>query len=342
MKTFRLQNKRVLIIGFPIVVVLSMIFFVRSQLFLQHASQLSIPVALDLILTIPLVHLVLIRKTKISKLTVFSLIVFGTLIASLILPKEEQGFLEIIQNFGIPILEIGVISYIIFKVVRIIRVFKKNGDKSLDFYSAVQIATQETFPSKIATLLATEIAVVYYSFFCWKKLTYLENEFSYHKKGGAAIVLATFIFIILIETFAVHILLEMWNPLVAWILLGISVYTCFQIYEQIRAAKYRPIIVNKLDDEILLRDGIFANAVIKISEIEKVEQTAKSIPEKSNIIKLGLAGPLASHNLIISLKSENELIGIYGMKKKFRGIAIFVDEKENFLACISEATNFDH
>jgi len=44
-----------------------------------------------------------------------------------------------------------------------------------------------------------------------------------------------------------------------------------------------------------------------------------------------------SHNVIISLKKENELIGLYGIKKQFNLIGLHIDEPIEFKEKVENA-----
>ena len=121
-------------------------------------------------------------------------------------------------------------TYIIIKVRLGIKQFKHQKNESTDFFSAVKTACSEILPDKLITPFATEISVFYYGFINWRRRKLKPNEFSYHKESSTQIILITFIFLIAIETFALHLALVNWQPIFAWVLTGLSTYTGLQVF----------------------------------------------------------------------------------------------------------------
>ena len=177
-------------------------------------------------------------------------------------------------------------------------------------------------------LFASEIAVLYYGFINWKTREVSENEFTYHKNSGTPVLLVGFIMVIGIETYAFHSLLARWSIVAAWILTALSIYTAIQVFGFAKSLSKRPISVNK--NSLTLKYGILNEVDIPFSDIDKVELSGKTL-EKDELTKtLSPLGELESHNIIIHLNKENELVGLYGMKKKFNMIGLYIDEPKEF------------
>jgi hypothetical protein len=117
----------------------------------------------------------------------------------------------------------------VFKVRKVLKTYKRQKSDVFDFYIVLQNTCAEFLPKRLVMPFVTEVAVFYYSFVNWKSLKLNENEFTYHKDSGLRAVLCVFIFLILIETAALHILLVKWNVIVDWILFGLSFYTALQV-----------------------------------------------------------------------------------------------------------------
>ena len=313
-----------------------MIVLVNSNWYIQSPTELSVGITLDLILTIPFVYFLLIRKKAIPKLTVVTVFVVGIVVATAVLPESQQSLLSQIKTYVFPIIELGVFSLLVSKAIKIIREFKKKDRVNLDFYNAIQLASKEVFPAKIASLLATEISVIYYGFVNWKKRTLKENEFSYHKNSTIVSVLLGFMLVILIETVAVHLLVEKWSVIAAWVLSILSVYTCLQLFALLRSLSKRPIQINKSREEVILRYGFFSEAVIPIEKIKNIELSEKELPEDKSILPFSPLGTLDGYNCILHLKEEAVFKSFYGFEKKYVSLAFFVDEKQQFKKQIEE------
>jgi hypothetical protein len=330
MKISLSKNTNILTFGLPLLLILALVALVKSPWFQLYPKELSLGITLDLLLTVPIVYFLLIRKKDIPKITVLSSLVLGIVLASFIIPEEHQFLLEQVKLYVVPVIEIGVFTFVFITVRKTIKKYKIEKDKTIDFYTAILNACKEIIPAKIAPILATEISVIYYSFFDWKTRKLADNEYSYNQKNGISALLYTFIFVIFIETFAIHLVVEGWSTLAAWILSILSLYTGLQIFALIRSMSKRPITIDFEEEKLFLKYGIFSDAIINLATIERVELTSKLIEKDKKFVQLSPLGELSSHNIILHLKNENILNGFYGIKKTFHSIAIYVDKKEEF------------
>jgi hypothetical protein len=283
-------------------------------------------ITFDLVFVIPTIYFLLIRKSKIPQITTAPIFIAGIVIASFILPNDYQFYLSGVKTWVLPIVETSVFFIIVYKVRQLNKAFKKDITRTLDLYSSLKSAAAEVLPKKISTAFATEIAVIYYGFFSWKKRKLNTHEFSYHKNSGTIGLLIVVIFMILLEMSVVHHLLHKWSIIAAWILSILSFYTSIQIFGFLKSLSKRPISIE--DGALKLRYGLFSESTILISNIENVEISSKSNDTAKNLSPLG---ELEGHNIIISLKNEETLIGLYGLKSSYKTIAFHIDEKEQFV-----------
>lgn len=313
-----------LIFGVPLLLILGVVYLTTFPFF---ASQnFSYAISMDLIFTAPLVYYLLIRKTKISNLTVVTVAILGVFIAYLIIPEEHQKIINLARYGFIPLIEISIVTFIILKIRKLWTAVKNVKDKSPDFFSTLKTAVHEVLPKRVAPAFVLEIAMVYYCFFAWKKPTIPNNAFTYHKKSSLHLIFGVFIGLVLVETFAFHLLVERWSPMVAWIGTGISIYSIIQIIGIIKSASRRPIIFE--DEKILLRFGIMSETEVRYKDIEKVELSQRTISNNPLAKKLGTE--LTSQNVVIYLKKENTLHGLFGIKNKFNTLSLFVDDHKTF------------
>ena len=295
---------------------------------------MELAITVDLLITIPFIYFLLIRKTDIPKTTVIPLMVIGLFVGSYFLPQESQTYLSIFKTWALPIIELSILSFVVIKVRAAIKSYKQLKDASPDFYSTLISVCHEILPQKLVMPFATEVAVMYYGFINWKSRPLQENEFSYHKKSGTPALFGAFIFIIAIETVAFHFLLIRWSTLAAWILTGLSVYTAIQIFGFAKSLSQRPITINT--SSLTLRYGILNEVEIPFTNIESIELSQTAL-EKDPLTKtLSPLGELESHNVVIHLKSSSHLVGLYGMRKEFKVLGLYVDEPVNFKEKVEE------
>jgi len=326
-KTINLQ-KNLIIFGIPFLIIGLMIFIAKSQLFINNSNNLATGITFDLLLTVPFIYFLLIRKTNIPKTTVVPFLILGIVISSIILPSENQYYLNLFKTWVLPIVEISILSFVIYNVRKGIKHYNLNKTESFDFYTTLKNTCYEILPKGFVIPVVTEIAVFYYGFIYWKKRDLKENEFSYHKESGTIALMIVIIFLVAIETAVIRILLAKWSNTAAWILTFLSIYTGIQIFGFLKSMFKRPISIE--NNKLFLRYGVMNEATINIEDIESIEVSSKNIELNKETRNLSFLGELESHNLIIRLKKENTLIGLYGMKRKFMNLTFHVDDKIKF------------
>jgi hypothetical protein len=301
------------------------------------SNALSLAITADLLLTVPLVYFLLIRKSNIPKTTVIPVMMLGLLVGSIFLPKEGQTYLALFKTWALPLIELSVITFVILKVKATIKAYKQQKRESLDFYETLQKVAQQILPKKLVLPFTTEIAVFYYGFVNWRKRKLAVNEFSYHKKSTTPSLLIGFIMVILIEMVGLHFLLAKWSSVLAWVLTGLSFYTAIQVFAFIKSLSQRPVSINA--NSITLRYGIMGETQIPFSDIDSITLSQKELETDKLTKTLSPFGELESHNIILNLKRENTLVGLYGFKKQYTVLAFYLDEPESFRIELENALN---
>lgn len=328
MKTIISPKSTVFIFGVPITLLLVLVLLMKYVLSIKQ-EVMGYAVTIDLLLTVPVIYFLLIRKKDIPKTTVIPVMIIGFLLGSFFLPKDHQSLLLFFKTWCLPLIEVVILIFVATKLIKAIKAYRiLKTDEVADFYSLMCRFASEILPRRVAKPFATEIAVFYYGFLSWRKLQLNNNMFSYHKKSGTDILLAVFIFMIAIETLAVHLLLERWNVYVAWALSGLSIYTMIQAWGFLRSLAKRPILLDK--NKLVLKYGIMNETSIPYTDIDEISLSGESLKEEDGAVMLSLLGELEKHNVIIKLKKEHTLIGLYGSKKQFIKIGLYIDEPTDF------------
>lgn len=312
----------------PLALFIGTYFFIKSPYFLEHASTLTFAVSADLLLTIPIVYFFLIRKTNIPKTTIVPMMLIGLFIGFFALPEANQEYIQLFKTWFLPVIEVGVASFLIYKVRKAILFHKKQENKSLDFFTALKTTCAEILPKPAVVPFATEISVFYYGFVYWKRRKLAENEFSYHKESSSVALFFVLILLIAIEIVPIHILLAKWSEVAAWILTALSAYSGLQIFGYAKSLMKRPIAVE--NNRLLLRYGIMQEAEIPLTDIKEITLTSTEFDKEENIVRLSLLGEVEGHNVLIETTNEHTLRGLFGKKKTFTKIALFVDKPADF------------
>ncbi|MEM6966047.1 MAG: hypothetical protein AAF573_14875 [Bacteroidota bacterium] len=320
----------ILIFGTPLLLILSTIYF--STLPEAASQQFSYALSLDFMLTVPIVYFLLIRKTKIPKTTVVTLLLGGVFMAGYFVSDEHHEIVDFAKFILVPLVEFSIVGFVLYQVRKFIIEHRKAKNESPDFLTTLRNTTREILPQKVVEPFVLEIAMIYYCFFAWKKPTYPNNSFTYHKKSSLHLIFGVFVSLVIIETFAFHILVEKWSTTVAWVGTGLSLYSIMQIIGIVKSAVRRPIVIK--DAKVLLRFGLMHEAEIDYKEIEKIELSRRLIANNAFAHRMGTE--LTGHNTIIYLKNKNTLHGLFGIKKQFTVLMLHVDEPKIFKEKIEE------
>ncbi|MFD0963890.1 hypothetical protein [Pseudofulvibacter geojedonensis] len=323
-----------LIFGIPLVLLLTCLFLTTRLPFESQPFIFSNAIIADLLLTIPLVYYLLIRKTAIPKLTIVPVFVLGILLASKFIPVENQQYLQIIITYVFPLVELGVFIFLTINLYKLIKEFRRNKLRYQDFYDNLKQSASTILPNKISQLFATEISVLFYSFIHWKKESLSINEYSYHKNSGSVGLFLGLLLIITIELSVLHVLLAKWSETFAWVLTALSIYSAIQIIGFLKSIMKRPIILK--GESLILRYGILSETIVSLHDIKKVVLSSKELEEGSDVVFLSPLGKLESHNIIIQLKNTNIVNRLYGLRKNYTSIAFYVDNPENFFFQLEE------
>ena len=105
-----------------VALILALIVFTQSAPFKSQVSQFAILVTIDFLLTIPLLYLVVIRKTRIPKTTVIPIFALGILLASILIPQDHQQVLNLAKQWLLPLIEVGVLGFIGFKAYKLVAI----------------------------------------------------------------------------------------------------------------------------------------------------------------------------------------------------------------------------
>lgn len=322
-----------LYLGLPVLLILFLALLPITNQFQNSSKEISIGILLDLLVTFPVLVYFIIRKTRTPKIIVVYTFIGGLLLASLIIPVDHQEILLKVKYISIPLIELGIVSLLLYKISRLRTSLQGKADG--DFHDKLLLACGDVFPNRLGKILATEIAVFYYLFVTRSNGDKSDFEFTYFRKSGIKSIIAVFLFLISVETIVVHILVAKWNLNVAWILSFIGVYTILQVLAILRSMSKRLIAIDYESKLLKLRYGFACQTLIPFDSIKSIEMTQRAYDNTESHICLSLFDMLDSNNIVLHLNEENKLQKIYGIEKRYRSISIFVDERDAFVSLIN-------
>ena len=292
----------------------------------MHSPQRGLYTLLCAVLLFYLVYFLFIRTTGISNFSIIPVFILSLLLASFIIPQGQQTYLDIVKYLLMPI-ELFVAGFVIYKAHQTIKEYKDLDKSNVDFIESLREILLKQLKNKVAAnILTTEIGIFYYAFNGWrtKEEGSNQNAFTYYKKNGYPMVVGVFIFLIVLESFSVHLLLSNWSNVAAWIFTLLSIYGIFFLIGDLNAVRQRRIYLD--NDSLHIRIGIRWQMQIPLNEIDEIEFISSDPKSKDNANFILIGSP----NILIRCNTEQNAIGLYGISKKFKSISISIDNKESF------------
>lgn len=322
-------------IAFPVSIIVFSIILAQSH-GLQLDPKLAMGITYDLTLVAPLLYLAVIWGKPIPKITVVPVFIIGLITAFQILPEGQLQHAKWLEQFVLPLVELTVISVVGYKVFVGIKAYRKlkSDDQPDVFHLLQQAAIQVVGQERVAKVLATEMGMLYYGLFAWKKRAVPAHSFTSYKDNGSTAILGVIIFLVVVETVVLHIVLLPWQPIVAWIIFALSLYTGLQLLAHGKALRQR---FTRLDGEgLYIKYGLAAEVHISLETIQEVILTTNDIDERGGKLqKIALLGDLEPHNVVLYLNEPVYIQKLYGMQRKGDVIACYIDNPEAFLQQLS-------
>lgn len=331
-----LERHQLLTYGLPFLVILTSVFLALSPL-LNQFTGLAMGITYDLTLTAPLVYLFFIRKKKVPLITVVPVFVLGVLLATILLPAHQQYHLNLIKTYLLPAVELSFLSIISYHVYKTVKIFKDTANENYDFYILLkESAVKALGYPKIAKIFVSEIAMVYYALFSWRKVPTVGSAFTSFKENGITALLGIILFIMLVETFIVHLLVIKWNGTVAWVLSLSSLYAVLQVIGHLKALRSR--FSELKDNQLLIKYGLFGDMKVDLKKIMRIELSPNNIKdEHRKVEKLALLKQVESHNVVIYFTEQQTVEKAYGIIKECDIVLLHIDNEKEFVETINKA-----
>jgi len=221
------------------------------------------------------------------------------------------------------VLEVVTMGWLLLRIRRVVRTARAARDEGpIGSIEAGLIAAR--IPARVATILASELAVVGLALTGWFRRP-APGAMSMRSTGWMVIPWLLG-FLLLGETVATHLLLAMWSPLAAWIATANSAYLLLWVIADTQAIRLYPVAISGA--MLHVRLGVRWRAAIPRSEIASVTEI-RAVPEGA--LNLALFEP----TVLVTLRAPIELRGLLGKKRRGDRIALTIDDPKAFLAALA-------
>jgi hypothetical protein len=171
-------------------------------------------------------------------------------------------------------------------------------------------------------VIALELCVVHYAF-RWRPSETPAGAQRFDNHAPAQRLLLALAVISVMEAVPLHFLLHAWKPMVAWVVLAITLYSLCWITALYRALAARPHLL--LAERLVVRVGLFYTAFVERSAIVRVELYDE--PD-ANVVSLKV---VTRPNVLLELASPVEVHGPFGRKRNATRLAFYAEQPDALL-----------
>jgi hypothetical protein len=309
---------------------------VASPKFPLYSGVFGLIITVDLLLGIPLLFYGLIaRPCRLSPITIAPIFLLAFALAGYILPPTDRSYLDMAKVL-VPLIELAILGVVLWKTYSVYQHFQHTRPQKIYFIDALEASVQASFGNYPAVkLLTMEFALIFLAFFGWfmkfRAMDVRNKVFTYHRKSLYPLILLVFLLLIAIETIGLHLLIQHWSPLVAWILTITSIYSLFWMIGDFNAVRLHPIVL--AGETLHLRSGFRWNVNLDLADVVDVQTPKLSDAKSRDYLSFAQAGEA---RLVLVLKQPVRVNGLFGIHKQVSRIGLFLDDMGAFRAALEQ------
>jgi hypothetical protein len=291
----------------------------------------------DFVITVPaLYYFIIVRPLKISPRTILLILSICCVIAYLVLPQQQRGYLLQIRKLT-ALAELLFIIYAVTKFTRIRKLYKTQQLNFADPIYNLRAAMSTVFDDGLAIkVLAAELAMLRYGLLFWKKEKSSlkgSTSFSTHKEFGYVAIWCILLLAVTVEITAFHLLLMKWSNTAANIVTALSLYGAIFLVADLSAMVKRKVLLN--GGQLILRTGLRWRIITSTDNVASIKKiTGDYLDEgyfKGGVIK-------NSGNILITFKQPVQVDKLYGAGNQFGAVVMNIDNFEAFADAVNPVT----
>src|SRR5690349_24054029 len=196
----------------------------RSAAFARNPDLGYFGITFDLCISIPVIYaLVVVRGGHARPFSIVPVFIACMLVARFVVPTPHRGFLHQLGLLQAP-LEFVVLIAIALRL----RAATGSFAEEEDLVERIELICRPFFgDTRINRIVAGEMAALYLGLFGWRldapKQRGLAST-TFHSRIGWGSIVACILLLIAAEGVGVHLLLQRWNPYVAWIVTALDLW----------------------------------------------------------------------------------------------------------------------
>jgi len=293
-----------------------------SAMFARAPDALALAITLDLTITATLIVWWFgVRRQALSPWVAVAALSWGVAAARRWVPHAPLTALVAIGGA----LEVVTAGWLLVRIRRVVRGARAaRAEGPIGAIEAGLVAAR--IPARVATILASEIAVVGLALTGWFRRPAAGTLAM--RSTGWLLIVGVIGFLVAVESVATHFLIAMWSPLVAWIASASAAYAMLWLIADAQAIRLYPVAVG--DGVLRIRLGVRWRAAVPLAAIASIERI-KAVP--AGALNLALMEP----TVLVTLHQPIELRGLLGKRRRGDRIALTIDDPDALLAATGVA-----
>jgi len=293
----------------------------RSEIVFKNPPLFSIAATIDMLIVAPLFYLYFINKTRVPNISVIFFSILMVFTGSVFIPGDLQMPLTYYKIFILPVIESLLVLYLASRFRSLNRARKNNKFYRHDKFLAFKTVLTDTMSKSLGAYFSIELGLAFYTFFKWRHKN--KTRYTYKNSGsGILAVLNIFLLMLVVETFAVHLLLSLWSKTLAWVLTAFGIYTFIQITGVMKSLLFRPVFI--CENQLYLNYGLLRNVIVDCNKIQRVALNT------TGKILLSPFKDLESSNVTLYFTEPVVVDGLFGKVIETSELSFYLNDKEKF------------
>jgi len=298
----------------------------RTRIFDRAPDMVAFGTTFDLCLTIPVVYwFFFVRTRKATPATLIPIFGVGFLLARVVVPREHQEFLHSLAKVS-SVLELVLCGVLFVRVRRLRRTLRDAANS--DTVDRIRIAMTGILGNgRAGELVATEVAILYYAFFSWRRRPRRsENDFTFYRASGWGTILFVLILLIAGEGFAAHVFLARWSAKAAWTFTALDIYSMIWLLGDFQGLRLCPLTFD--GRTLRIRLGLRWSADVPAENVASVARLSPgAFPKAKDVLRFSM---LEEPRYAIHFREPVPVSGMVGLTRRVRAIGLFPDQPEEF------------
>lgn len=334
-------SKKLWFIALLTLVIASNILLYRLEMVQPLPNEIALATLFDFMIIIPLITYFFIIKKRYPLKNILLVVFAGYGAALLVIPQgylASYSFVRYLLFAGegaFFLLELYILFKLITKLPAIFMYYEKKESSIQAFPFRMERAlTHYVKSNRFIEIVSSEITLLYYSFFSWRKKPIIDGQvFTFHKKTSAIALYVMLIHALVLESVGFHFLLHSWSPAASIIALILNGYTLLFFLAEIQAIRLVPFLFT--NQHLYLQVGIMQRLTVPLEEIKSVnyyqgpEKLSKEV--SSQVFNAVLSDFVTERPAIeIEFHSPQIVNKMYGFKQKVLVAHLSPDEPQKF------------